>query len=150
MVVPGKEMEETKEEQEEECAASRSQFGGVFPCAGRPLPGEVLECLFAWLRSSDLSALYSSSSAAASPGKRGCVNYGRTVHCTYSADCSCLHIRSIHMQLEECARYFGSWGDTQFDTLGTCSSWFKFEVYLRMLSQAIRTRINTYSFDGFA
>lgn len=64
--------QETKEEGKEEGErGSRSQISGLFPCAGRPLPGEVLECLFAWLRSSDLSALYSTSKAAASPGERG-------------------------------------------------------------------------------
>ena len=62
---------EPKEEgkEEGECGL-RSQISGLFPCAGRPLPGEVLECLFAWLRSLDLSALYSSSKAGASPGER--------------------------------------------------------------------------------
>lgn len=97
VVVAGQETGETKVEKEES-ASSISGFGGLFPCAGRPLPGEVLECLFAWLRSSDLSALYSSSSAAAFPGKRGRLKSGRTVHCACSVGCPGLHKRSIHMQ----------------------------------------------------
>eukprot|EP00903_Cladosiphon_okamuranus_P012135 g11384.t1 len=42
-------------------------FTGVFPGAGRPLPEVVLQTVFAWLRSSDLSALCVSSTAASSP-----------------------------------------------------------------------------------
>ncbi|CAM9238920.1 unnamed protein product [Pylaiella littoralis] len=42
-------------------------FAGVFPGAGRPLPEFVLQTLFGWLRSSDLSALCASSKAASSP-----------------------------------------------------------------------------------
>eukprot|EP00752_Nemacystus_decipiens_P008123 g7263.t1 len=42
-------------------------FNGVFPGAGKPLPEVVLQSLFAWLRSSDLSALCASSTAASSP-----------------------------------------------------------------------------------
>lgn len=97
VVVAGQEMGDTTGEKEE-CAASRSQFGGLFPCAGRPLPGEVVQRLFAWLRSSDLSALYSSSSAAAFPGKRGRVGCGRTAHCTSSLCFPGLYTRNIHMQ----------------------------------------------------
>ncbi len=59
--------EEGEKEGEEEPKLSP----GVFPGAGRPLPEVVLQSLFAWLRSSDLSALCTSSTAAASPGERG-------------------------------------------------------------------------------
>ncbi|CAB1101293.1 unnamed protein product [Ectocarpus sp. CCAP 1310/34] len=43
-------------------------IAGIFPCAGpRPLPAVVLQSLFGWLLSSDLSALHASSVAASSP-----------------------------------------------------------------------------------
>lgn len=45
------------------------RFTGVFPSAGKPLPEVVLQTLFAWLRSSDLSALYASSTTGCSPGE---------------------------------------------------------------------------------
>lgn len=45
-------------------------IAGIFPCAGpRPLPAVVLQSLFGWLLSSDLSALRASSVAASSPGE---------------------------------------------------------------------------------
>lgn len=58
-------------EKGEEGEGEPKVFPGVFPGAGRPLPEVVLQSLFAWLRSSDLSALCTSSTAAASPGERG-------------------------------------------------------------------------------
>lgn len=120
VVVAGQETGDTKGE-EEECGASKPEFGGLFPCAGRPLPGEVVECLFSWLRSSDLSALYSSSSAAAFPGKIGRLGCGRTVQCTSSVlCCPGLYTRNIHTRVR------GTHADTDVcvgDTLvKTCST----------------------------
>lgn len=72
----GLEEGEAEEAGEEDGAEPRAdellmcEFAGVFPCAGRPLPEFVLQTLFGWLRSSDLSALCASSKAASSPGER--------------------------------------------------------------------------------
>lgn len=60
--------EEEKEGEEKE-DPPRSQFKGLFPGAGGPLPPEVLESLFAWLRATDLAALCASSRESASPGE---------------------------------------------------------------------------------
>lgn len=63
--------QEGGEEKEKEKEKERKLFTGVFPRAGRPLPEVVLQTLFTWLRSSDLSALRCASSTAAySPGER--------------------------------------------------------------------------------
>lgn len=60
-------------------AGRQEPIAGIFPFAGpRPLPAVVLQSVFGWLLSSDLSALRVSSVAAASPGEM--LRRVRTIH----------------------------------------------------------------------